>query len=336
MSTRYEWEEDDEPSRLRPEPRTTAATDPGHHAVTTGIALGHLDRAWKSAAAPVRSAWLRGLLDREASASAAIEGYRIPPTELLAAEFDCQIRPSLDLRFVQRCRTFLTAVLKRSHRQLYTPLRLAALARHTQPPRQPHCSQPELDETPAAALQTALSAEPTWRALNPVCGMAALLTDWHHSGATYAVSGVAGRALAARWPARTGAINLPFVPVALGFRPLFTNYAPSRPDWPHHFATTLHTGLSEALSLLDTIEADRAALLAWASQHRKPQSWLAAIDALHHAGALSSTTAAKGLGLTPRAASYSLAALASTPYVREISGRASWRIYVPQALAASR
>ena len=123
------------------------------------------------------------------------------------------------------------------------------------------------------------------------------------------------------------------VPVALGFRARLGDYAPSRRDWPQGFAAALGAGLGEALSLLDALEADRAALLVWAARRRKPRSWSAAIDALHEAGALSAGSAARRLGVTPRAASDTLTALAATPYVREISGRASWRVYAPRALA---
>ena len=332
MCPSYEWEEDDEPPRPLPRP-ASAAAQPAGEAVAAGIALGRLDRGWASAAAPVRAAWLRGVLDREAAASAALEGWRVPAGELMAAGFDCQIAPSRDLRLVQRGRALLEAVARRSPRQLYTPLRLAALARRSEALRPPGWDQPVLDETAAAALRAALSAEPEWRALDPVSGMAALLADWRDAGAAFSIGGVAGRALAARWPARTGAAVLPLVPVALGFRARPGDFAPWRADWPQRFAAALGAGLGEALSLLDALEADRAALLAWAALRRKAGSWSAAIDALHEAGALSARTAAGRLGVTPRAASDTLTALAATPYVREISGRASWRVYAPRALA---
>ena len=305
MSPSYEWEEDDEPPRPLPRP-ASAAAQPAGEAVAAGIALGRLDRGWASAAAPVRAAWLRGVLDREAAASAALEGWRVPAAELMAAGFDCEIAPSRDLRLVQRGRALLEAVARRSPRQLYTPLRLAALARRSEALRPPGRGGPGLGEAAAAALRAALSAEPEWRALDPVSGMAALLADWRDAGAAFTIGGVAGRALAARWPARTGAAVLPLVPVALGFRARPGDYAPWRADWPQRFAAALGAGLGEALSLLDALDADRAALLAWAALRRKAGSWSAAIDALHEAGALSARTAAGRLGVTPRAASDSL------------------------------
>ena len=329
MSALHEWEESEG------RPPAARGNEPGAGAaVAAGIALGRLDRGWAAAPAPLRAAWLRGLLDREAAASAALEGWPVPASELMAAAFDCPVAPGRDLRCAQRIRGLLAAAARRSPRQLYTPLRLLALARRNEALRSPGWDAPR--EASGAALEAALdpAALRLWAGLDPFAGMAALLAGWEGAGAAAEFGGAAGRVLAARWPARVDASALPLVPVALGFRARLGDYMPWRPAWPHVFASALGQGLGEALALLDGLSADRSALAHWASGRRKRASWDRAIDALFESGALSAEAAARRLCVTRRAAGDALAVLAATPHVREISGRASWRVYVPRALAA--
>ena len=324
-----EWEELEEPPRARAEasPARPAA------AVAAALALGRLDRAWTHADGPTRAAWRRGALDREAAASSALEGWRVPASELMAAAFDAPVAPAYDLRYAQRVRALLFAAVRRSPRQLFTANRLAALARREEG-GVPGLLGPGRDSGRMEALEAALAprAVRRWAALDPVSGIAALLADWQVTGAAEEIGGVAGRALAARWPSRLGTTPLPLVPVALGFRSSLGAWAPWSADWPEVFAGALAEGLAEALALLDAIAADKTALLAWAAERRKPGPWTRLIDALYEAGGLSARRAARLLGLTPRAATGSLTALSRTPYVREISGRASWRVYAPRSL----
>ena len=303
--------------------------------VAAGLGLGRLDRAWSRAPPAVRACWLRGLLDREAAATAALEGWHVGADELLAEAHDCRRGPpSLDLRPAGRCRALLAAVSRRSAAQLYTPNRLAALARRDDSLRAPGWAGDGLEEARWAALSAALApgAVASWRALDPISGAAALLAAWSSCGAADAIGGAAGRALAACWARRTGAAALPLVPAALGFRGRLGSYTPGHPAWPARFAGALAAGLGEALGLLDRLGADHAALTSWAKARRRPGSAARLVEALFAAGALNAVHAGRRVGLSDRAASDALAALAATPYVAEISGRKSWRVYAPAAL----
>jgi hypothetical protein len=240
-------------------------------------------------------------------------------------------------------------VLARKPSQLFTPLRLAALARPWRPGGNGMRSErvaipgglgstglgdwqeriegrPELSAALGGALAPGSVAR--WSMTAPLLGAAALLAVWHRTGASDSVGAPLGRLLAAQWLCRAGATAAPIWMPSLGFRGFAADYRPWDIDrWPRFLCQAAERAARAGLLELDRLERARDRLLDAAPRRRSPLQGPVLLDLLTSRPAVSSGVTAARLGVSPQAAIGMLGRLAELRLVREITGRGSFRLF---------
>ena len=301
-------------------------------------ALARLDDRLAGSAPAMVEGWRARAFIHEAAASARLNGDFADADELRLADAGALDRPpDPELGQALLILQMIRSAARRHPRQMFTPLRLAALARlrlnRSDPdPRLPVWLQDRLSEPGEIRASLGKALDPVaverWKTEAPLMAAADIIHRWHDARAAERVGAAAGRVLASAWPARSGATNGLVLMPSVGFLGHASEY---RPDWGRRWTSAcLRASLRSAewgLRLHTDLVLVRRRLLESAGGRRATSRLPALIDRLVAVPSLSAAHAAVSLGMTDRASRSLLEDLHAGGMIREVSGRGSFRVY---------
>lgn len=312
--------------------------------VAASVALVRLDERMNRAPPPVKSGWLNRALIHEAAASLRLEGCYVRPQDLMLSVC-CSLDRAGDLDLGRAVNThqMLLSLARRNPKDLFQSRRLIALTRlrlrggsNSPDPRLPVWLLERMQDAEASriAIEDALAphAVAAWQRQPALAGCARVLARWHNSGSAACVGGASGRALAMAWAFRSGLVAGYWLLPSIGFLGRAADYRPDHEGaWTGLFLQAAIEAAEWGLKLESHLRATHHRLLEEAPRKRTSSRMLPLADLLISRPAVSAKNVAQCLGLTHHGARGMLLELERQGLIREMSGRASYRIFTATA-----
>ena len=322
------WQRHATATPIEPDASTTALTG------ATAL-LARLDERLNGLPDFIRDGWLARMLLEEAAASARLEGWIVDVERLLLLSLHAAVgAPDPHEAQALHLLDMLRAVSRRSPRQLFTPLRISALAFTRERNRTPRPMEwvevlPDQGRSSAEALRDYFNGF-SWSAYGrqpAVSAAADMLARWHGCDTGVAVGGAAGRAMASAALVRLGHCGRPLPCVSIGFLGHAWSYRPRTADWPFHFSTATERGARRGLELAAKLRNRHEALTRHFTTRRQERHLCAAVAHLIAVPAVSARGLAEAVGITQRSALSLLMDLADAGLLRDLTRRGSYRVF---------
>ncbi len=303
--------------------------------VAATAAVVRLDERLTMAPPDVRSGWLERMLVREAAASARLEGWIVDADRLeLLARGAAVGAPDAHEAQALRLLAFVRAAARRSPRQMFTARRLAALASVRDGVGMRRAAAwlglvPDGSAGGMEALQSFFSGFTVGNVGGHVAlrHSAAMLARWHASDAGTLFGGAFGRMIATALSARVGLTATPLPLLSLGFLGQAHSYRPWAPDWESRCLSGFERGAIRGLELAGALARRRADLIEALADRRRERHLPAAVSALVANGGVTASDLGTAAGITPRAAAMLIDLLVERGLIRDVTGRASFRVF---------